>query len=110
MVWTDVALYSLQFIGTPLTFGLNLLNEGVSLIGPNAIVNSPSGIFWMDKKGFYKYNGSVDPVQCTVHSYVFDDFNEGFDAKTKEFYRTFIDLLDQLKKRMEGNDAFRLNN
>ena len=39
----------------------------------------------------------------------FDDFNEGFDAKTKEFYRTFIDLLDQLKKRMEGNDAFRLN-
>ena len=77
LVWTDVALYSLQFIGPPLTFGLNLLNEGVSLIGPNAIVNSPSGIFWMDKKGFYKYNGSVDPVQCTVHSYVFDDFNEG---------------------------------
>ena len=35
LIWTDVALYSLQFIGPPLTFGLNLINEGVSLIGPN---------------------------------------------------------------------------
>jgi len=77
LIWTDVALYSLQFVGPPLTFGLNLVNEGVSLIGPNAIVNSPSGIFWMDRKGFYTYNGSVSPVPCTVHSYVFDDFEEG---------------------------------
>ena len=53
LVWTDVALYSMQFIGTPLTFGLNLINEGVSLIGPNACINTPSGVFWMDKKGFY---------------------------------------------------------
>lgn len=90
LIWTDVALYSLQFIGPPLTFGLNLVNEGVSLIGPNAIVNSPSGIFWMDRKGFYTYNGSVSPVPCTVHSYVFDDFEEGqafqvFSILNKQF-------------------------
>ena len=52
LIWTDVALYSLQFIGPPNTFGLNLVNEGVSLISPNGAVNSPQGIFWMDKKGF----------------------------------------------------------
>ena len=40
----------------------------------------------------------------------FDNFNEEFDARTEKFYRTFIDLLDQLKERMEGNDVFRLNN
>ena len=76
LIWTDVALYSLQFIGAPLTFGLTLINEGVSLIGPNAPVNTPTGIFWMDKKGFYAYQGAVQPVPCSVHSYVFDDFNE----------------------------------
>ena len=76
LIWTDVALYSLQFIGAPLTFGLTLINEGVSLIGPNAPVNTPSGIFWMDKKGFYTYQGAVQPVPCSVHSYVFDDLNE----------------------------------
>jgi len=77
LIWTDTALYSFQFVGQPYTFGLNLLNEGVSLIGPNAVVNTPSGIFWMDRKGFYSYTGSVEPVSSSVHSYVFDDFNEG---------------------------------
>ena len=77
LIWTDVALYSLQFIGPPLTFGLNLINEGVSLVGPNAAVNTPAGVFWMDKKGFYQYQGSVTPVPCSVRSYVFDDINEG---------------------------------
>ena len=76
LIWTDVALYSLQFVGPPNTFGLNLVNEGVSLIGPNAAINAPTGIYWMDKKGFYTYNGSVVPLPCSVHSFVFDDFNE----------------------------------
>ena len=77
LIWTDVALYSLQFVGPPLTFGLNLINEGVSLIGPNAAINTPSGVFWMDKKGFYAYTGAVSPIPCSVHSYVFDDLEEG---------------------------------
>ena len=77
LIWTDVALYSLQFIGPPNTFGLNLVNEGVSLISPNAAINSPQGIFWMDKKGFYNYTGAVNPLPCSVHAHVFDDINEG---------------------------------
>ena len=77
LIWTDTALYSLQFIGAPFTFGLNLVNEGVSLVGPNAAINTPSGIYWMDRKGFYNYTGSVAPLPSSVHSYVFDDFNEG---------------------------------
>ena len=76
LIWTDTSLYSLQFIGPPLTFGLNLVNEGVGLIGPNAAINAPPGVFWMDRKGFYVYNGSVQNIPCSVHSYVFEDINE----------------------------------
>tara|TARA_R100000805_G_C3624643_1_gene132134 strand:+ start:55 stop:1935 length:1881 start_codon:yes stop_codon:yes gene_type:complete len=76
LIWTDTSLYSLQFIGPPFTFGVTLINEGVGLIGPNAAVNSPAGVFWMDRKGFYVYNGAVKNVPCLVHSYVFDDINE----------------------------------
>ena len=90
LIWTDAALYSLQFIGPPLTFGLNLVNEGVSLIGPNACINTPAGIFWMDRKGFYNYSGGVQAVPCLVHSYVFNDLNESqsyqcFATLNKEF-------------------------
>ena len=92
LIWTDVALYSMQFIGTPLTFGLNLINEGVSLIGPNAAINTPSGVFWMDKKGFYNYTGAVSPVTCSVHSYVFDDLEEG------QAYQAFAFLNKQFNE------------
>ena len=90
LIWTDVALYSLQFIGPPLTFGLNLINEGVTLIGPNCAVNTPAGIFWMDRKGFYRYSGTVQSVPCTVQSYVYDNFNQSqsfqfFGFVNKEF-------------------------
>jgi hypothetical protein len=77
LIWTDTALYSMTFIGQPFTFGLNLVNEGVGLVSPNAMINTPKGIFWMDKKGFYAYNGSVQEIPCTVRAYVFGDINEG---------------------------------
>ena len=75
IIWTDVAMYSLQFIGPPYTFGLNLINENNSIMGPNACINTPKGMFWMDESGFYAYSGSVMPVPCSVHSYVYDDLN-----------------------------------
>ena len=75
LIWTDSSLYSMQFIGPPFTFGVNLINQGVGLVGPKAAVNSPLGVFWMDQKGFYLYNGSLAPVPCSVHYYVFSDFN-----------------------------------
>jgi len=76
LVWTDTSLYSMTFVGQPFTFSLNLVNEGVGLVSPNAIVNSPKGIFWMDKKGFYGYNGAVQEIPCTVQDYVFSNINE----------------------------------
>ena len=76
LVWTDIALYSMSFIGQPFTFGLNLINGGVGLISPNGMVNTPKGIFWMDKKGFYAYNGAIQEIPCTVQNYVFSDINE----------------------------------
>tara|TARA_R100001443_G_scaffold31701_3_gene45864 strand:+ start:1151 stop:3019 length:1869 start_codon:yes stop_codon:yes gene_type:complete len=75
LVWTDTALYSMQFIGPPFTFGINLINEGTGLVGPNAAVTTPSGVYWMSYNNFYSYNGSVQTLPCSVHNYVFGDIN-----------------------------------
>ena len=77
LIWTDTSLYSMKFIGQPFIFSTNLVNEGVGLIGPKAMVNSPVGIFWMDKKGIYNYGGQINLVPCDVHEYVFGNINEG---------------------------------
>jgi len=75
LIWTDTALYSMQFVGPPLTFAVNLINEGTGLIGPKAAVTAPQGVFWMSYNNFYLYNGSVQTVPCTVQDYVFSDIN-----------------------------------
>ncbi|MEC8978084.1 MAG: hypothetical protein VYC40_04150 [Pseudomonadota bacterium] len=76
LIWTDTSLYSMNFIGPPLTFAINLINEGAGLIGPKAAANSPRGVFYMSKKGFYFYNGSVQKLPCSVQDYVFSDLDE----------------------------------
>ena len=75
LVWTDTALYSMQFIGPPFTFGINLINEGTGLVGPKAAITTPSGVYWMSYNNFYTYNGSVQTLPCSVHNYVFTDIN-----------------------------------
>jgi hypothetical protein len=76
LIWTDTSLYSMNFIGPPLTFAVNLINEGAGLLGPKAAVNSPKGVFFMSKKGFYYYNGAVQKLPCSVQDYVFSDLDE----------------------------------
>ena len=75
-IWTDNALYSVQFVGSPFVFKANLITDGVSLIGPNAAVTANNVIFFMDRGNFYAYAGAAKVLPCTVRAYVFDDFAE----------------------------------
>jgi len=85
LVWTDTALYSMQFSGPPFTFAVNLINEGTGLVGPKASVTAAQGIYWMSYNNFYVYNGSVQTVPCTVQNYVFGDINLGQSFKIHAF-------------------------
>ena len=76
LIWTDTSLYSMTFVGQPFTFSINLVNEGIGLIGPKAMVNTPRGVFWMDKKGFYTYTGQVLELPCSVDAFIFSDLNQ----------------------------------
>lgn len=73
LIWTDTSLYSMTFIGPPLTFAMNLVNEGSGLVGPKAACNAPNGVYFASKTGFYFYNGSVQKLPCSVQEYVFND-------------------------------------
>ena len=92
LIWTDTSLYSMNFIGPPLTFAINLINEGAGLIGPKAATNSPQGVFFMSKKGFYYYNGSVRKLPCSVQDYVFSDLDES------QAYKCFAGLNEEFSE------------
>lgn len=75
LVFTDTSLHAMQYLGTPFTFGINLISENTTLQGPNAGVAMDDMVFWMGRTEFYMYNGSVQRIPCMVRTYVFDDFN-----------------------------------
>ena len=82
LIWTDTSLYSMQFVGPPFTFGVNLINENIGLISPNAAINAPDGIYWMARDGLYKYDGAVSRVPCSVLNFVLDGYNASQAFKT----------------------------
>jgi hypothetical protein len=75
LVFTDVSIHAMQFLGPPFTFGLNSLSENITIAGPLAAIAVEDMVYWMGKNEFYVYAGSVQRLPCTVRDYVFSDFN-----------------------------------
>ena len=77
LVFTDTSLYTLQFLGPPVTFGVQIVSENISIRSPRAYVAVEDSVFWMGLNDFYLYGGSVQKIPCTVRDFVFSDFNKG---------------------------------
>jgi len=75
MVWTDTALYQMQFIGAPFTFGFKQVGSKCGAVGINAAVDISGTAFWMSDESFFMYDGAVKKIPCSVQDYVFDDIN-----------------------------------
>ena len=75
LVWTDQSLYSMQFIGSPFTFGVSMLADNTRIAGPNAAIAVNDVVFWMGQENFYLYDGRIQAIPCTVRDYVFGDMN-----------------------------------
>tara|TARA_R100001369_G_scaffold71548_1_gene99495 strand:+ start:216 stop:2066 length:1851 start_codon:yes stop_codon:yes gene_type:complete len=75
IIFTDVSVHSMRFIGAPFTFQFQTISSDISMISPNAAVNARGSIYFMDKGGFYSYNGSVQPLPCSVKEFVFSNLN-----------------------------------
>jgi hypothetical protein len=75
IVFTDVSVHAMQYIGDPFTFGLQEVSSSVSIMSPNAMVAVGDAVFWMGKNEFYVYDGAVVQIPCDVKEYVFSGLN-----------------------------------
>jgi hypothetical protein len=76
LIWTDAALYSLQYVGAPIVWGANLVGENISIASKNAVAYANGIAYWMGTDKFYKYDGRTETLNCDLRRYVFNDFNE----------------------------------
>jgi hypothetical protein len=75
LVFTDVSLHTMQYLGPPFTFGINMISENVTIASPNSAIAIEDNVFWMGNNEFYTYGGAVQKLPCTVRDYVFSSFN-----------------------------------
>jgi hypothetical protein len=75
VVFTDIAMYTMQYIGPPYTFGLTEVSSNISIAGQNAAISTGDSVYWMGTGQFYMYNGTVTQMPCSVKEYVFSDIN-----------------------------------
>ena len=75
VVWTDAAIYSMQYLGPPNVYGFTLLADNISIVSPNATATANGVVYWMGVDKFYVYSGRVETLPCAVRTYVYNDIN-----------------------------------
>ena len=76
LVWTDSALYSLQYLGPPVIWGTQLMADNISIAGPNAVAYANGVSYWMGVDKFYKYDGRSQTLTCDLLRFIFEDINK----------------------------------
>jgi len=75
LVWTDSALYSMQYLGPPYVWGFQILSDNLSIVSPNATATVNNVTYWMGIDKFYMYSGRAETLYCPIRQYIFNDIN-----------------------------------
>jgi hypothetical protein len=76
LVWTDSALYSMQYLGPPYIWGFQILMDNISIMSPNCAITINNVTYWMGVDKFYMYSGRVETLPCALRQFVFEDINK----------------------------------
>ena len=76
LIWTDSAIYSMQYLGPPFVWGFNIIQDNISLMGPNAVITANNITYWMGTDKFYFYDGRVQTLPCSLRTFVFNRLNK----------------------------------
>lgn len=76
VVFTDVSVYSLQYLGPPYVWSSQLLGDNISIMSPNSAVIASGVVYWMGVDKFYQYDGRVQTLNCDLRRFVFGNINQ----------------------------------
>lgn len=79
LLWTDLDLWAMNYIGPPDVFGFNKIGAGMGLTSAHALQQLRGSVFWMGPSNFFVYSGgSPSVVPCPVWDAVFQNLNTNF--------------------------------
>jgi hypothetical protein len=76
LIWTDLGLWAMQYVGPPYVYQFNELGTGCGLIGRKAAASVNGVVYWMGASQFYLLSGNgVEPIRCPIWDVVFQDLD-----------------------------------
>jgi len=79
LVWTDLAVWAMQYVGSPYVYQFNELGTGCGLIGRRAAGSINGIVYWMGPSQFFKLaGGGVEPIKCPVWDVIFQDIDMAY--------------------------------
>jgi hypothetical protein len=76
LIFTDDAVFGMQFQGPPYTFGFRALATSCPPIGQNAAIEINGIVYWMGCGHFHTFSGRVQEMPCPVRDHVFNNINK----------------------------------
>lgn len=82
VIFTDVDCHLMTFSpGSPDIYDIQRLASGCGIVSKQGAAVVDTRCFWMGANRFWAFNGTVDPLECDVGDYVFQNINRGQMAK-----------------------------
>lgn len=76
LVWTDLAIWAMQYVGPPYVYSFNEIGTGCGLIAPKAAISMNGVVYWMSQSQFFRLSGSgVEPIACPIWDVIFQDLD-----------------------------------
>ena len=81
LIWTDIDVWSMQYIGPPLVYSFNEIGSGCGMIARKAAGFLNGICYWMGPSQIYTLSGDgVLPLPCPVWDVIFQNLKAGNDA------------------------------
>ncbi len=76
LIWTDLSLWAMQYIGGQFIYSFTEISTGCGLIGQKAMGVLNNATYWMSQSQFFTLGaGGVMPVMCPVWDVIFQDID-----------------------------------
>lgn len=79
-IFTDIDVWSMQYLGPPLVYGFTPIGSGCGLLGPHAVCSLHGVIYFMGPTNFFRVgsnSSNVQPIPSTIWDEVYSDLDQG---------------------------------
>ena len=105
LILTDSAAFFARYIGPPLIYDVIQIGSSCGAISPHAVASRNGRAYWLGREGFFRFAGTVQPIDCDSEDWLFDQLNlpqsvkitAGVDSRHEEvlwFYPSTTDEVD----------------